>query len=506
VRRDLQCLGDTQQFKIGNTSNLRLNLRQSSPADVPAKNPYSRAQFVLRQAELIPDLSNFWTNDILAGSHAQTADWLARSRKLLRFHSRLHLNPILPRSSIARSIMTQPCFIKAGTQEVFVLNIGATTIGRSPTCEIVVNDRKASSKHATVIRDSAGQFVIRDLGSTNGTFVNEKKTAASPLSTEDSIRIGAVTFVFHKGDALSPSLADESPQTIVSSTLSGALHVKAHPPLMEEILGLKSHIDVWSFLLATIPWFCSLALGAAGMNAAYFRVRAKAKNQPTPAWPLIALISLWLAWLILTGWGRSLVQGALLVGLCLILLKFYRDNNELWQNFDSKILHKAMLRTASFSGLIALLLLPGIGVGWAAHNLLEISFERFEKIPRASLVADLDEELPENPAPSMWHPQEYLAWRLDPWRLLIGKARDELSKSSLNEAPAGGEFSWTLQPTTKASPRTQRDAATPPAKSFVGSRHSGCKKWPVCLGRQDCLMTLQVLRFLAFSVSGELFS
>ena len=287
-----------------------------------------------------------------------------------------------------------------------------------------------------MIRDSAGQFVIRDLGSTNGTFVNGEKTAASTLSAEDSIRIGAVTFVFYEGDAFSPFLPNESPQTIVSPTLSGALRVKADPPLMEEILGLKSHIDVWSSLLATLPWFCSLALGAAGMNAAYFRVRSKAKKRPTPAWPLIALVSLWLAWLILTGWGRRLVQGALLVGFCLILLKFYRDNSELWLSFDRKVLRKAMLRTASFSGLIAFLLLPGIGVGWAAHKFLEISFERLERIPRASLVSDVNNEWPEEPPPSKWrHPQEYLTWRFDPWRLLFGKARDGLSNSSINTAP-----------------------------------------------------------------------
>lgn len=78
------------------------------------------------------------------------------------------------------------------------LGPASMTIGRSPDNQLVVNDPQASSHHAQVYPDGQGYLLV-DLGSTNGTFVNEQRLIAhSPrmLNTGDVIRIGNTSFSY----------------------------------------------------------------------------------------------------------------------------------------------------------------------------------------------------------------------------------------------------------------------------------------------------------------------
>jgi hypothetical protein len=79
------------------------------------------------------------------------------------------------------------------------------TIGRAPDNQLVVNDVKVSSHHAEIRPERQGYQII-DLGSSNGTFVNEQKlTPQVPriLSINDQIRIGDTTFMFEAETASS---------------------------------------------------------------------------------------------------------------------------------------------------------------------------------------------------------------------------------------------------------------------------------------------------------------
>jgi pSer/pThr/pTyr-binding forkhead associated (FHA) protein len=64
------------------------------------------------------------------------------------------------------------------------------TVGRAPECEIRLDDTYASQQHARLFAKNEHWFV-EDLGSTNGTFVNDQKLAApAMLQPGDKVRIG----------------------------------------------------------------------------------------------------------------------------------------------------------------------------------------------------------------------------------------------------------------------------------------------------------------------------
>lgn len=69
------------------------------------------------------------------------------------------------------------------------------SIGRGKSCDIVLNDKKASRKNA-IIRRAGLAFSIKDLGSANGTYVNGVRIDEQELTGDELIRIGDVEFEF----------------------------------------------------------------------------------------------------------------------------------------------------------------------------------------------------------------------------------------------------------------------------------------------------------------------
>jgi len=83
-------------------------------------------------------------------------------------------------------------------------------IGRVAECDLTLNSRKASRRHAEV-RYEGEQVLIEDLGSTNGTFVNgERLRRPRVLQPGDRIHIGGSTITFcHVNAQLAPSVAGD---------------------------------------------------------------------------------------------------------------------------------------------------------------------------------------------------------------------------------------------------------------------------------------------------------
>ena len=84
-------------------------------------------------------------------------------------------------------------------QTRFALRDGAISVGRSSASDIVLkSDDYASGRHARLTHHG-GLLYVEDLGSTNGTFVNGRKTVgATPLRHGDTVRIGSTTFRYEE--------------------------------------------------------------------------------------------------------------------------------------------------------------------------------------------------------------------------------------------------------------------------------------------------------------------
>lgn len=84
----------------------------------------------------------------------------------------------------------------------FELNKPIIRIGRDPESDIYIDDKVVSLDHAVVEvkrhsdRNQRPVYTIRDLGSTNSTFVNDKEIVEHKLRNDDLIRVGWNTFKF----------------------------------------------------------------------------------------------------------------------------------------------------------------------------------------------------------------------------------------------------------------------------------------------------------------------
>jgi predicted component of type VI protein secretion system len=93
------------------------------------------------------------------------------------------------------------------------LGQNATTLGRTPDNSIVVNDNKASSRHAE-IRQVGQDYTIIDFGSTNGTFVNEQRLSPNmpqTLRSGDAVRIGDTRYTFEARNTQPPLYGNAGP-------------------------------------------------------------------------------------------------------------------------------------------------------------------------------------------------------------------------------------------------------------------------------------------------------
>jgi hypothetical protein len=78
----------------------------------------------------------------------------------------------------------------------FALTDGEVTVGRDGDNEIVLAESTVSRRHARLLRDSQGQFLLTDLGSANGVYINGTRIQQAILSTGDEIKIGDNYFRF----------------------------------------------------------------------------------------------------------------------------------------------------------------------------------------------------------------------------------------------------------------------------------------------------------------------
>lgn len=78
----------------------------------------------------------------------------------------------------------------------FLLDADRTVAGRSPDADIFLDDVTVSRKHVEFVREGDG-FVVRDVGSLNGTYVNRDRIERALLRANDEVQIGKFRMTFH---------------------------------------------------------------------------------------------------------------------------------------------------------------------------------------------------------------------------------------------------------------------------------------------------------------------
>lgn len=94
------------------------------------------------------------------------------------------------------------------------LKQGDMKIGRKPGCEIHIDNLSVSGEHANIFTVGEDSFV-QDLGSTNGTFINNKKITKHHLKNGDTVVIGKHSLIYFTDSARASAPPDEFAKTVI---------------------------------------------------------------------------------------------------------------------------------------------------------------------------------------------------------------------------------------------------------------------------------------------------
>lgn len=78
----------------------------------------------------------------------------------------------------------------------FLLDKDVTAAGRQPSSDIFLDDITVSRRHAEVLREGS-RFLVKDVGSLNGTYVNRERVDVAELASGDELQIGKFKLVFY---------------------------------------------------------------------------------------------------------------------------------------------------------------------------------------------------------------------------------------------------------------------------------------------------------------------
>jgi pSer/pThr/pTyr-binding forkhead associated (FHA) protein len=79
-----------------------------------------------------------------------------------------------------------------------------TVVGRHPACDTWLESRRVSRRHCCLVR-AEGEVFVRDLGSTNGTWINGHRVDEGRLRPGDELAIGGFRYRVEGGSAAVPT-------------------------------------------------------------------------------------------------------------------------------------------------------------------------------------------------------------------------------------------------------------------------------------------------------------
>lgn len=127
----------------------------------------------------------------------------AEGAPLRVFQVEAHIRPesiaqtsdLLPEEVIASAALPEKAFLIVDGTKIFTLDRAVINIGRRPDNQLIIDDARVSRLHAQ-LRAIRGKYVIFDLNSTGGTFVNEHRIHQCMLHPGDVISLAGLPIVF----------------------------------------------------------------------------------------------------------------------------------------------------------------------------------------------------------------------------------------------------------------------------------------------------------------------
>ncbi|HAX68832.1 MAG TPA: FHA domain-containing protein [Anaerolineales bacterium] len=149
--------------------------------------------------------------------------------------SETNATPLDTGSLIEGETIPENAFLIVEGVKVFPLNLPVVNIGRRLDNQLIIDDPRVSRNHAQ-LRAIKGRFVVFDLNSTGGTFVNGQRTSQSVLYPGDVISLAGVALIFGqdnppprtdlKDTAPLPNAAAERPTAILKEHSTAKLNKK----------------------------------------------------------------------------------------------------------------------------------------------------------------------------------------------------------------------------------------------------------------------------------------
>lgn len=122
----------------------------------------------------------------------------------------------------------------AGPPELFPLDRDRTTMGRDEANDVALRDDRLVSQVHAVIESYGGSFTVRDLGSSNGTFVNGQAIVGERvLRPGDEIRLGRTQVLFRQSAAAPAERTDTGPKAPELTPRERAVLVALCRPLLD---------------------------------------------------------------------------------------------------------------------------------------------------------------------------------------------------------------------------------------------------------------------------------
>lgn len=137
------------------------------------------------------------------------------------------------------------------------LDRSETVFGRVGELDVTLDDRSVSRRHAAIERVGS-LYIITDLGSTNGTFVNGERVDTQTLRCGDRVRLGDQIFKFLEADGIEAQYHSLMLDSVSRDPLTGAFNKRYFTEILDRLAGDAKSAEPLSLILLDVDHFKSV--------------------------------------------------------------------------------------------------------------------------------------------------------------------------------------------------------------------------------------------------------